>query len=75
MPLVANERLKLTATFLNGLAVAAVAAGGIAPLAALTYGISGAAAGRTVALVGVAWLAGGVVLHLLARALLGRLWE
>jgi hypothetical protein len=70
MSLIGNERLKLTAGLLNGLAIAMVAAGAIAPLAAFTYGIPGAASGLTVALIGIAWLIGGLVLHSLARWLL-----
>lgn len=70
MSLIRNERLKLTATFLNGLAVAAVAAGAIAPLAALSYGIPGATAGSTIALVGLGWLVTGIGLHLVGRWLL-----
>lgn len=67
MSLIGNERVKLTATFLNGMAIAAVAAGGIAPLAAYTYQIPGAVGGATVATAGLSWLAGGISLHLLAR--------
>lgn len=75
MSLVGNERLKLTATFLNGGAVATVAAGGIAPLAAYTYGIPGAAGGAAVVTAGLSWLAGGITLHLVARWLLRGLRE
>lgn len=75
MSLIRNERLKLTATFLNGVAVATIAAGAIAPLAALSYGIPGAAAGPTVAFVGLGWLVGGIALHLVGRWLLRRLRE
>jgi hypothetical protein len=75
MSLTGNERLKLTAALLNGVATATVAAGAIAPLVAFTYGIPGAATGRTVALISLCWLAGGVVLHLLARWLLRGLRE
>lgn len=75
MSLVANERLKLTATFLNGVAVASVAAGAIAPLAAYTYQIPGAVDGATVTTAGATWLTGGIGLHLVARWLLRRLKE
>jgi hypothetical protein len=64
---VADERTKLSATFMNGVAIAMVAAGSIAPLAALSYGLPNTAAGRTVALIGVGWLIGGLVLHFVAR--------
>ena len=40
MSLIHNERTKLTATWLNTLATALVAAGTFAPLAALLYGIA-----------------------------------
>ena len=43
MSKVQDERTKLSATFLNGIAIAMVVAGGIAPLVALSYGLSGAA--------------------------------
>lgn len=40
MALVANERWKLTATALNGLAVATMVTGFVAPLVAVSYGVS-----------------------------------
>ena len=52
-----------------------VAAGAIAPLVAATYGIAGVAPGSTLALVGLCWLAAGIVIHLVARWLLRRLRE
>lgn len=70
MSLVGNERTKLTATFLNGVSIAMVAAGAVAPLVAFTYGVQGTAAGPTTALIGLAWLASGFVLHFVARWLL-----
>ena len=75
MPLIGNERTKLTAAFLNGVATATVGAGAIAPLVAATYGIPGAAPGATLALVGLCWLVAGIVIHLVARWLLRRLRE
>jgi hypothetical protein len=71
LPLIGNERTKLTAAFLNGVATATVGAGAIAPLVAATYGIPGA----TLALVGLCWLVAGIVIHLVARWLLRRLRE
>jgi hypothetical protein len=71
----ADERTKLTATFMNGLAIAMVAAGAIAPFAALTYGLPSAASGRVVALIGLAWFIGGLALHLMARLMLRGLSE
>jgi small-conductance mechanosensitive channel len=73
--LIHNERTKLTATFMNAVAATMVGVGAVAPLVAFTYGIPGAVAGSTLALIGLGWLAGGVILHLLARVLLRRLRE
>jgi hypothetical protein len=76
MHLVHNERTKLTATWLNGLATALVAAGFFAPAAALLYGLSQPAIGAayTLALAfGCLGLGAGV--HMLARATLGRMLE
>lgn len=70
MSKVQDERTKLTATFTNGIAVAMVAAGGIAPLVAFSYGLPGAAHGPTIALVGAGWIVGGFTLHFIARWLL-----
>jgi hypothetical protein len=69
--LIHNERTKLSATALNGVAIASIVAGFITPLAALTFGVSGPV-GRGVlvtALASFAWLAVGLGLHFLARAL------
>jgi hypothetical protein len=69
VPLIANERTKLTAAFLNGVATAMVGAGVIVPLVAFTYGIPGAAPGSTLAFVGSCWFLAGVGLRLLPRRL------
>jgi hypothetical protein len=68
-----NERTKITATWLNGLATAATAAGAIAPAAAASYGISGGQFGWRFVVGTVTWLSVGLALHLLARRVLGRL--
>jgi len=74
MDLVFNERLKHTAAWLNSLATGLVAAGTVAPAAALIYGLStslvsgGAMLGLTLACFTL-----GICLHLAGRALLGRL--
>lgn len=74
MSLVHNERVKLTATFLNTLASASVVAGGISPLVALVYGFGATSlAGWLIAMVAVMWIFVGVGLHLFARVILGRL--
>lgn len=69
--LVANERSKVTATFLNGLGTAAVAVGVFGPLAAYLYGppVSSASPAALIAFA-AAWLTGGLSLHLGARAVL-----
>lgn len=77
MNLVHNERTKLSAAALNGVAIASIVAGFITPLAALTFGIPGPI-GRGVLVAGlasVAWLAVGLGLHFAARRLLGGLKE
>ncbi|GLQ38970.1 hypothetical protein GCM10007908_25900 [Rhizobium albus] len=68
-----NERTKLTATWLNGLAIAVMAIGGFAPL--ITY-VSSAESSLSVeglALIGVICLLLSAALHLVARIVLGRL--
>ena len=76
MYLVENERTKLTASWLNALAVALIAAGVFAPAAALLYGLSqlSMSAGSVSGTVMVC-LVIGLILHWLARLLLGRLRE
>ncbi|GJE59842.1 hypothetical protein [Methylobacterium trifolii] len=72
MSLVHNEQTKLTATLFNGIAIAAVAVGTIAPGTAALLGT----ASPTVALVtGTIWLTIGSLLHLGARRVLRRLIE
>ncbi len=76
MSLVFNERIRLTASWLNTLATAVVAAGVFAPLAAAFYGLSAMAIDRylvTVLICGC--LSGGAGLHLIGLLLLGRLRE
>lgn len=70
LKLIRNERAKLTATWVNGLAIASVAVGGIAPTVAI---FSGTASPLTALGLLSVWtiLAGG--LHLVARRLLGGL--
>jgi hypothetical protein len=68
--LVHNERVKLTATYLNGLAIAVFAVGGLAPVVAIVSGTvqAGAATGISVlAAICVTVIAG---LHIVARRLL-----
>ena len=75
MSQVSNERTKLTASLLNTVSGFSITAGGLAPLIAISYGLT---AGPTFpALVVVAivamWWAVGIGVHLVARRLLGRL--
>lgn len=70
MSLVRNERLKLFATYLNGLAIATFALGGMAPLFSILYGtVTNPALGWTV-LVAVSCLAASATLHYVASVVL-----
>lgn len=72
MNLVHNERTKLTASWLNALSAASVAAGVIAPFATRFYGVS--SADVHLLYIGAAiWFFGGAALHLTARWLLRNL--
>jgi hypothetical protein len=77
MSLIHNERTKLRATALNGVAIASVAAGFITPIAAVAFGIPGAAGRGTLAAASaaLAFLVVGIGLHILAMRILGRLVE
>ena len=74
MSLIHNERWKLTATALSGTAIM-MAAGFVAPVVAVSYGVSGATPGYYFAGVSLAWFFAAAALHLIARAALGRLKE
>ena len=76
MHLVHNERTKLTATWINTLAAAFIAAGAVAPIAAVLYGLSALPVelGRLISLA-LACVTIGCGIHFLARAQLGRLRE
>jgi dipeptide/tripeptide permease len=77
MPLIQNERIKLTATWLNTLSAATIVTGVIAPLAAIVFGLpaSGTLSMATFLFAAVAWLLWGLILHLAARYGLRRLQE
>ena len=76
MFLVANERTKLTASWLNALATALVTAGFLAPGAALLYGLSQLSIGIAYMLaLALGCLVLGVGIHVAGRAILGRLRE
>ena len=71
--LIRNERIKLTATALNNVAVATIVTALIAPAASFLYGTANPAAGHWWLVIGLAWLTGGGALHLAARWMLGSL--
>ena len=73
MSLVENERIKLLATLFNNCGVGALVAGVIAP----TFVLISSNDAKVIALVAAQcfWFAIAIVLHLLARSVLGRLKE
>jgi hypothetical protein len=71
--LVHNERRKYVATWLNTIAATVVAVGVIAPLVALSYGVPGSISGGFAVLISLAWLATGLLLHMLVHVVLGTL--
>jgi hypothetical protein len=74
--LVHNEQTKLTATWINTLAAALIAAGGVAPVAAVLYGLTALpiAPGRLIGLA-LACAVLGTGIHVAGRAQLRRLRE
>ena len=76
MFLVHNERTKLTASWLNALATALIAAGAFAPAAAWLYGLSALPIGIFyLSAITLACIAAGAGLHVVGLAALGRLRE
>ena len=76
MSLVHNERTKLTATWISGLATAFIAAGLFAPAAALAYGIAELRIGPvSIVLILSLCIGVGVFLHWMGRFILRRLRE
>ena len=69
-----NERRKLTATWLNGGAIAALAVGCFAPITSYATSMT-AMPVQTLGPLVVCWLAISAALHLLGRSILGRLEE
>ncbi len=70
------ERIKLSAAFLNALAVAFVTLGGVTPLVSYFYGLSpiAVAVGPGTLIAGVViWTSCGIVLHCLGRSILSNL--
>lgn len=72
MSLIHNERVELTATYLNGLAIAIFAVGGLAPLVAIVSGTVQTGAVQ-VAVLATVCVGASMSLHLLARHSLSRL--
>jgi small-conductance mechanosensitive channel len=73
-----NEQRKLLASWLNTLAGATVTVGVLAPAAGVLYGFSVVGPDRSaLSLAGavLSWLASGVILHLVARSVLGGIEE
>jgi ABC-type spermidine/putrescine transport system permease subunit II len=69
---VRNERRKLTASWLNAIATALVAAGGFAPLASQIYGFGSNRADQTLMLISsTVCVVASLGLHLVGRQLLG----
>lgn len=73
MSLIHNERTKYLATLANTVAAASIAAGVIAPLVALTYGVPGPISGSMAVFVSIIWLFVGIILHFGVYLVLGRL--
>ena len=74
MNVIHNERLKLLATYLNGMAIAIFAVGGLAPSFAMIYGTNISASSTAfVAVVAVSCLFASIGLHYLASLILMRL--
>lgn len=78
MSLVHNERWKLTAVWLNTMAAGTVIAGSVTPLVALAYGLRSdpvAVSTGLIVMLTLVWMSAGIALHMIARAILGRLKE
>ena len=71
MSLILNEQTKLTATFLNGIAIATFAVGGLAPVFSSLYGPTGPTP-FLLSTSGICFVMA-LALHYVARRVLGRL--
>jgi hypothetical protein len=65
-----DERTKLSATFLNNIAVAMVVTGLIVPLASYTYDVPGAAMSTKIQDIGFLWVLAGFSAHFIARLII-----
>ena len=75
MSTIHNERVKLTANWLNIMAAGTIIAGSITPLVTLGYGLRDGdpPATGTIALLTLVWISAGCALHWMARHVLRRL--
>ncbi len=65
-----NEQVKLTANWLNTIAIALVVTGLIVPAASYVYGLPSVPVVRSWIFIALSWFAGGVILHPGARRVL-----
>jgi hypothetical protein len=77
MSLIHNERTKLLANTISAAGTTIIGGGFVAPLIAWSFGVPGTPQMEFWAVVSISlnWLGGGLVLHFIARAVLGRLRE
>ena len=71
-----EEQAKLSAAFLNGIALAIASLGGVTPMISYFYGLNPIASevGPAVFVAGIViWIMVAIVLHLMARAILNAL--
>ncbi len=73
MSLIHNERIKLLATYLNGLAIAVFAVGALAPIFSNLYGSSSGGQSRPVIAVAMICVVLSAALHFIASLILRRL--
>jgi hypothetical protein len=75
--LINNERIKLTATWLNTIAATTIATGVVAPVVAVVFRFTagGNVSGGRFVLACAAWFRGGIALHFFARRTLRRLQQ
>ena len=73
MSLIRNEQTKLRATYLNGLAIAVFAVGGLAPVFSYAFGSIADQTPWVVLVVSVICIAGSAALHMIALNVLREL--